>query len=89
MGQSAGAGSPVWFRCHRERRGEGLDHEITLTGRSRPSRGKRGSAQGTRSTARDREYTCSCGHTGWSNHIDLARKAGEGWGDLRDQYGHA
>lgn len=32
---------------------------------------------GSRSTDRAREYVCSCGHTGWSNHIDLARMAGE------------
>lgn len=80
MGQSAGAGSPVWFRCHRERdslRRSGLDeHVITLTGRERPYRAKKYQALGVRSDRVAREYVCSCGHTGWSNHIDLARLAG-------------
>jgi hypothetical protein len=70
-----GTGSPVWFRCTRDRRGEGIDHTVTLTGRSRPYHSKR--AMGSRSTDRAREYECSCGHVGWSNHIRLAEMAGE------------
>ncbi len=30
---------------------------------------------GSRSTFVAREYRCSCGHVGWSNHTDLARAA--------------
>lgn len=74
MSRSAGTGSPVWFRCYADRRREGIDHAVTLTGRTRPSRRGR-SPMGSRSTDTDREYTCSCGHTGWSNHVDLARMA--------------
>jgi hypothetical protein len=74
MGRSAGTGSPVWFRCFNERRGIGIDHEITLTGRTRPYRPKR--MIGSRSEFTSFEYECSCGHVGWSNHKDLARMAG-------------
>jgi hypothetical protein len=81
VGRSAGTGSPVWFMCWRERQTTGGtymrgEHRVTLTGRQRPYR-KKGSALGSRSSYASREYTCSCGYTGWSNHIDLARLAGE------------
>ena len=83
MSRSAGAGSPVWFRCFMDRqttRGtyHGPDSRITLTGRSKPYRAKKGHTLGSRSTYKTREYQCSCGYVGWSNHIDLARMAGEG-----------
>jgi hypothetical protein len=74
VGRSASTGSPVYFRCYRVRRTEGLDHEITLTGRTRPYRPKR--MIGSRSEFTSFEYRCSCGHIGWSNHRDLARMAG-------------
>lgn len=73
--KGSGTGSPVWFACHVGRstiRGGG-DHTVKLTGRIRPSRFSR--APGSRSTFVTREYECSCGHVGWSNHIDLARLA--------------
>jgi hypothetical protein len=82
MGQSAGAGSPVWFMCYRERQSRGIRdylpggwvrHRIKLTGRTRPYKPPKGSARGTRSTGLSREYECSCGHVGWSNHMDLER----------------
>lgn len=77
MGRSHGPGSPVWFRCHRCRSTLVNNRTSTweLTGRSRPARFS--GAPGSRSTFREREYRCSCGHVGWSNHIDLARAAGE------------
>lgn len=82
MGQSAGAGSPVSFQCHACRstlrsRSVASRHTFTLTGRSRPYRAKAYSALGSRSTLVSREYRCSCGHVGWSNHVDLARMTGE------------
>lgn len=47
---------------------------VTLTGRRRPHRGK----VGPRITHIDREYQCdSCGHVGWSAHIDLCEKMGD------------
>lgn len=73
--RGSGTGSPVWFRCANERRRIGVDHEIELTGRQRPYHPAR--AIGSRSTFVSREYACSCGHVGWSNHVDLARLAGE------------
>lgn len=80
MGQSAGAGSPVWFRCWADRqvgsRGGGTDHRVTLTGRTRPYPHRQGHALGSRSSRTSREYRCSCGHVGWSNHVDLAEMAG-------------
>lgn len=84
---SAGAGSPVYFMCPKERRERNWarwgrytysgEHRVTLTGATRPYRAPRGSALGIRSDEVAREYTCSCGHKGWSNHMDLARMAGE------------
>lgn len=88
MGRSAGAGSPLWFMCPREReerwnwRSMGGhwpvgEHRITLTGRTRPYHTKSGSALGSRSTLTSREWNCSCGRTGWSNHSDLERMAAQ------------
>jgi hypothetical protein len=85
MGESAGAGSPVFFHCWRFRKegwrdplsaNDRAQHRVLLTGRERPYRSQRRSMLGTRSTTVSREYICSCGHRGWSNHIDLARMAG-------------
>lgn len=78
MGANNGTGQPYWFRCSKCRRHGGRNDGwvgcVTLTGKKRVHRGK----QGARNTFIDREYVCgSCGHTGWSCHIDLAGKAGE------------
>lgn len=79
MSRSQGTGSPIWFHCPVQRRErmwpkpypEG--HEITLTGRTRPFKPSRYHAPGLRSTPLLREYRCTCGHVGWSNHADLER----------------
>lgn len=74
MSRSAGAGSPVYFICTVARREwpRGTEeHRVTLTGRERPYHRKRYSAKGSRSSNVAREYKCSCGHVGWSNHKDL------------------
>jgi hypothetical protein len=85
MSQSAGAGSPVYFMCSSERktywrdRAEGLvrRHYVRLTGRKRPYKPQRHSALGLRSDTTAREYECiTCGHVGWSNHMDLKRLEG-------------
>lgn len=87
MGKSAGPGSPVFFHCAKFRR-EGYkwrdsrEHVIELTGRSKPYYAGKSHALGQRSSYKTREYRCSCGHVGWSNHVDLARMAGE---DKRDR----
>ena len=73
MGRGSGTGSPNWFRCGHERKGLGAEHNITLTGRTKPYNPPR--SLGSRSTFTSYEYECSCGHVGWSNHIDLARMA--------------
>ncbi len=73
MGASAGAGSPISFKCPRCRamwsRRKSL---VVRTGKERPYSHARHSALGTRSTRISREYKCrTCGHQGWSNHSDL------------------
>lgn len=80
MGSNNGTGQPYWFRCSKCRSTvHGGDRSgwvggVTLTGRKRPHRGK----AGARNSFIDREYTCdTCGHTGWSCHVDLADKAGD------------
>jgi len=78
MSRSAGTGSPVWFHCGaaRRQRWHERQYTVTLTGRTRPYRPPRGSAIGTRSVFTAYEYVCdSCGHRGWSNHMDLAEQA--------------
>lgn len=78
MGRASGAGSPIHFVCPVARRNRDFTtwdlpegHVVTLTGRSKPYVPPR--AMGSRSTFTSREYVCSCGHTGWSNHVDLER----------------
>lgn len=80
MGSNNGTGQPNWFRCSKCRstlwgaRNDGWASQVELTGRKRPHRGK----VGARITHIDREYRCrSCGHVGWSAHIDLCDKAGD------------
>lgn len=51
----------------------GQDTWLELTGRKRRYHRKRGSMAGARSSEFTREYRCSCGHVGWSNHMDLER----------------
>ena len=85
MGTSAGPGSPVDFNCPRWRAywasyrklpvGAQYDlrgHIVERTGRTRKYKSRRGSALGVRSDTTSREYVCSCGHKGWSNHKELA-----------------
>ena len=75
MGANNGTGNPMYFACakarkersYREREG----HVVELTGRSKAA-GRRG---GIRNSDRSREYKCSCGHVGWSRHVDLERRA--------------
>lgn len=87
MGRSAGAGSPVWFICgqcrssgspckSRDNYSVVCRHKYVLTGQKRPYKTQRNSATGVRSSRESRQYQCECGHTGWSNHIDLERLEG-------------
>ena len=77
-GKGSGTGSPNWFRCWADRRtGRHVrgHHEVSLTGRTRPFKPARG--LGSRSVLTAYEYRCSCGHLGWSAHVDLAYMAGD------------
>lgn len=78
-GKGLGTGSPISFKCYRDRLGYGRvgGHIVRRTGAERTYRPKMYSALGARSTAVAREYRCTCGHVGWSAHIDLARYPGE------------
>lgn len=78
MGRASGAGSPVHFACPVARRNRNLTtwslpegHDVTLTGRTKPYTPPR--AIGSRSTFTSREFRCTCGHVGWSNHAALER----------------
>lgn len=64
-GNRSSRGEPV-ERTERERR----QHVVTLTGRSRPRASRKGHP---RMSTLTREYKCSCGHVGWSAHIQLER----------------
>jgi hypothetical protein len=65
----------MFFACtkaRQERASAGRErHVVELTGRSKAA-GRRG---GIRNSDRSREYTCACGHTGWSRHVDLEYRA--------------
>ena len=77
-GRGGGTGSPVWFRCFRARRTRyhPTEYGVKLTGRTRPYHAPR--APGVRSVLTSYEYECdACGYVGWSNHVDLARQAGD------------
>lgn len=80
MGRSAGAGSPISFRCIKCRSSlrRGRDHRggyrVQLTGRTKPYARDLTDCRGTRSTDTSREYRClTCNHVGFSNHSDLER----------------
>lgn len=63
----------MWFHCAVFRREDRKTrdrsaHVISLTGRKRVM--SIGNA-GNRNSKHSREYKCSCGHVGWSRHVDL------------------
>jgi hypothetical protein len=79
-GTNAGTGCPIAFACAVARREKAADellrrqprrHDVVLTGRERPARINRNA----RMDSVTREYRCSCGHVGWSRHIDLKLRA--------------
>lgn len=68
--------TPYWFRCYRERkqlrRDSGIsDHAVHRTGRKKenPSRNR-----SVRTLGELHEYVCSCGHRGWTNHMDILHR---------------
>lgn len=79
MGESAGAGSPLFFRCLKCRQSgranpTGGAQRVELTGATKRRTNHR-VALGVRSSQISRQYRClDCGYLGWSNHKDLERK---------------
>lgn len=79
MSWNSGAGSPNVFMCHAQRmqwhehRDPDSDHVVTLTGKKRKVYRSIYTRRGPRSSDVSRQYECSCGHIGWSNHMDLER----------------
>lgn len=81
MGRASGTGSPITLVCPVARRNRDpwtyalpRGHALTRTGRSRlraPS-----GALGSRSMLVAYEYDCTCGHHGWTNHVDVLRRGG-------------
>lgn len=81
-GRGAYAGSPLVWRCAvlsriwpRERRHIEQHDDwstVKLTGKWR--RRRRGH-KGQRNAFVSVQYTCKCGHTGWSSHNDIVRAA--------------
>jgi hypothetical protein len=84
-----GTGYPNFFECSKARRiyygnrssrgdevtrtsRERAAHVVTLTGRQRPTKPGKGHPRKSWTTF---EYRCSCGHVGWSSHIELERRA--------------
>jgi hypothetical protein len=73
-GTNAGTGQPISFKCAVERRENlglwgRIHHQVERTGRSKPYR--RLGQGGMRTMRTAFEYRCSCGHVGWSAHIDI------------------
>jgi predicted RNA-binding Zn-ribbon protein involved in translation (DUF1610 family) len=80
-GKGSGTGSPNFFRCTKCRStlrySEENGYDVTLTGRVRAHHPPR--SRGTRNAYVKVEYRCnSCGHVGWSSHIDIVERAGYG-----------
>lgn len=79
MSRAAGTGSPQFFLCPVLRRqwprtsAHHRLHRTIPTGRHKA--GGRSVNGGMRRVARALEFECSCGHVGWSTHIELAKEA--------------
>lgn len=78
MGANNGTGQPYWFRCSACRRthalgGGGHVKDVALTGKTRKYTGGNRGPRGSRTHY---QYVChTCGHEGWSRHVELERKA--------------
>lgn len=67
--------SPISFQCSAGRRniswrdrGERNEHEVVRTGRTKPNPSRR---RGQRTLGELHEYECSCGHIGWTKHVEI------------------
>lgn len=82
-GTNAGTGWPITFRCAKCRvvaprgcadiRPEYTVHCIHTQARTGKTRPYRGGNRGARGLMTFHQYTCECGHTGWSRHEGVAR----------------
>jgi hypothetical protein len=74
--------TPNWLLCPVQRTENGMarsrnwrrsphsEHELRVTGRSKPNKSRR---RGARTSDLSREIVCSCGKTFWSTHVDGER----------------
>jgi len=79
MGANNGSGWPLTVRCAKCKRGRDWrrsdtnDTDLVRTGRTKPYKGGN---RGVRGLNTFHEYRClTCGHVGWSRHVDIMRKA--------------
>lgn len=80
MAKASGSGVPLWFKCPVQRREDAWAwparsdrrHDQTRTGRTKPPPNpNRGNPRKLRES---HEFVCSCGHVGWSCHVDILHK---------------
>lgn len=72
-----GSGYPVYLHCPVWRRSNYKDrdqrpHILKRTGRTKPLPGGRTKGR-IRQADASHEYVCSCGHIGWTSHMDIVR----------------
>lgn len=78
MSRGSGTGYPLTLRCSQDRltrdwrsgRSVGR-HDVERTGRTKPAPSPTKSHP--RKAAHSYEYRCSCGHVGWTAHVDVIR----------------
>jgi hypothetical protein len=78
MGSNNGTGWPLTLRCAKCKRGRDWRNDsytgtyLVRTGRTKPYTGGN---RGARGLDTFHEYACcTCNHTGWSRHVDIAHK---------------
>lgn len=78
MSRGSGTGYPLTLRCSQDRltrdwrsgRSVGR-HDVERTGRTKPAPSP--TKGHPRKADRSYEYRCSCGHVGWTCHVDVLR----------------
>lgn len=78
-GRGSGKGQPMFLRCPVERRERssvyvriGARHDLVRTGRVRGEPREFGASRSL--VGGTVEFRCSCGHVGWTNHVDVMRR---------------
>jgi len=85
VGRSSGAGHPHTLRCAKCKIGRwprgGTDTDLEATGKTRPLYYRRGFSHTARIGKQCVQYRCrTCGHVGWTQHMDgdrLTKRGGE------------